>query len=148
MGSEMCIRDRYSKVHYRIMPSLDVSCYLEDPCLTLSQFAADSLSHYSNKIKTNVSIFILPGKHILDRVLSLTNLERFSMTKGAQHNETVYVECTSQSGMFVINETTNASIKGLHFIGCGGNTVTQVEQFTLEDTISLARCGRYIEAQH
>ena len=46
------------------------------------------------------------------------NEDNFSMTKDAQDNETVFVECTSHSGRFDINGTTFASIKGLHFIGC------------------------------
>ena len=57
------------------------------------------------------------------------------MTKEAQDNESVFIKCMSQSGRFILNETTFALVKGLHFIGCGGNTVTQVKQFILEDTI-------------
>ena len=47
-----------------------------------------------------------------------------------------------QSGRFILNETTFALVKGLHFIGCGGNTVTQVKQFILEDTIFHGVEGR------
>ena len=47
----------------------------------------------------------------------------------------MFVECDSQSGRFNISNTTFATIKGLHFIGCGGNTVSQVERFIVEDTI-------------
>ena len=121
----------YCKVHYYITPSLDVSCP-QDPCLTLSQFAANSSSYHGNE--TNMLLFFLPGNHSLDRELSLAHADNFSMTKDA-HYETVFVECVSESERFDISETTFVSIKGLHFIGCGGNTVTQVDQFILEDTI-------------
>ena len=52
------------------------------------------------------------------------------------------LECTSQSRRFDISETTFVSIRGLHFIGRGGNTVTQVDQFVIEDTIFQGVEGR------
>ena len=64
------------------------------------------------------------------------------MTKHKEGNGTVFVECCSQSERFNISETTFAAIKGLHFIGCGGNRVSQVEQFIVEDTISQGVEGR------
>ena len=50
-------------------------------------------------------------------------------------NETVEIECASQSARFVVDETIFVSIKGLHFFGCRGNTVTTVEELVVEDTI-------------
>ena len=47
----------------------------------------------------------------------------------------MFIECSSQSGRFNVSETTFVKIKGLHFIGCGGNKISQVEQFIVEDTI-------------
>ena len=47
----------------------------------------------------------------------------------------MFVECGSQSGRFTIRKMTFVTIKDLHFIGCGGNRVSQVEQFKVEDTI-------------
>ena len=49
----------------------------------------------------------------------------------------MFVECGSQSGRFNVSEITFAMIKDLHFIGCGGNRVSQVEQFIVEDTIFI-----------
>ena len=54
----------------------------------------------------------------------------------------MFVECGSQSGRFNISETTFATIKGLHFVGYGGNEVSQVEQFIVEDTIFEGVQGR------
>ena len=53
----------------------------------------------------------------------------------SQDNETVVIECASQSARFIVNEAIFVSIKGLHFIGCNGNTVTAVEELVVEDTI-------------
>ena len=124
----VCTDSAYSQVHYYIRPSLNVLCGPGDPCLTLAQFAADSTSCLSNE--TNISFSFLPGNHNLDRELSLSHTDNFSMTKDIEGNGTVYVvhiECGSQSGRFNISKTMFATIKGLHFIGCGGNRVNQVE---------------------
>ena len=129
----------YSQVHYYITPSLNVSCP-QDPCLTLSQFAADSNSYLGNE--TNISLSFLPGNHSLDRELSLSQADNFSMAKDIRGSGTVFVECDSQSGRFNISETTFATVQCLHFIGCGGNRVSQVEQFIVEDTIFQGVEGR------
>ena len=129
----------YSQVHYYITPSLNVSCP-QDPCLTLSQFAADSNSYLGNE--TNISLSFLPGNHSLDRELSLSQADNFSMAKDIRDSGTVFVECDSQSGRFNISETTFATVQGLYFIGCGGNRVSQVEQFIVEDTIFQGVEGR------
>ena len=115
-----------SKVHY-ITPSLDIPCP-EDPCITLSQLAADSSNHSGY-----TSLIFLPGNHTLNRELILSGAENFSMEP--QGNETVMIECTSEYERFIINETTIATIKALHFIGCGLNTVTTVKELIVEDTI-------------
>ena len=128
-----------SQVHYYITPSLSVHCP-GDPCLTLPQLAANSTSYLGNK--TNISLFFLPGNHSLDGELSLSHADNFSMTKVIGGNGTVFVECGSQSGRFSISETTFAMVKDLHFIGCGGNRVSQVDQFIVEDTIFEGVEGR------
>ena len=123
----------YSQVHYYITPSLSVHCPTGDACLTLAQFAADSTSYLGNE--TDISLSFLPGNHSLHRELSLSHADNFSMTKVIGGNGTVFVECGSQSGRFNISETTFAMIKDLHFIGCGGNRVSQVEKLIVEKTI-------------
>ena len=122
----------YSKVHY-ITPSL----VLDDPCpqnasscLTLSQFAANS-SHNEK----DFSLLFLGGNHTLDQELLLAHGHNFSMSKYAKDNETVFVECNSQLGRLDVSETTYVTIKGLTFIGCGGNRVSQVTRLTIADSI-------------
>ena len=127
------------QAHYYITPSLSVHCP-GDPCLTLPQLVANSASYLGNK--TNVSLTFLPGNHSLDGELSLSHADNFSMTKVIAGNGTVFVECGSESGRFNISETTFATIKVLHFVGCGGNKVSQVEQFTVKDTIFEGVEGR------
>ena len=129
----------YGRVQYYIRSSLNFHCP-EDPCLTLAQFAADSTSYLGNE--TNVSLSFLPGNHCLDRELSLSHADHFSMTKDIGGNGTVFVECDSQSGRFSISGTTFAMIKDLYFIGCGGNRVSQVEQFIVEDNTFQGVEGR------
>ena len=139
----VCADFTYSKILY-ITPSLNVSCpqdhHHTHPCPTLSQFAAYSSSYQVNE--TNISLFFLPGKHSLDRELSLTYADNFLMTKNAQDYDLVIIECARQKERFYIKETTFASIKCLHFIGCGGNTVIRVDQFVIEDTIFQGVEGR------
>ena len=122
----------YSKVHY-IRPSLNTTCPQDaSSCLTLSQFAANS-SHN----ETDISLLFLGGNHTLDQELLLAHAygHNFSMSKYENDNETALVECISQLGRFNISEATSVSIKGLHFIGCGSNRVSQVTWLTIADSV-------------
>ena len=47
----------------------------------------------------------------------------------------MFVNCAGSSGRFTISNTACLFIKGLHFVGCGGSTVSQVEDLVVEDTI-------------
>ena len=114
---------------YYITPSLDILCP-QYPCLTLSQFAASD-----NRSDTNISLILLPGNHSLDTELYLSHVDNFTMTKITQTDEAAFVECDGQFGSINISETTFASLKGLHFGGCGDNSVSNIEWFTVEDTI-------------
>ena len=116
-----------SEVQYYITPSLDSPCP-KDPCLTLTQFAANS-----SNCTGNVSLIFLPGNHCLDSMLKVSGADNFSMKP--RDNELVTVECKSQSGQFVVYETTFASIKCIHFNGCGGNTVTKAKHLVVNDII-------------
>ena len=128
-------------VHYYIKPSANVGAHCPgDLCLTLAQFAANSTSYIGNE--TNISLSFLPGNHSLDGEISLTHADYFSMTKVTGGNGTVFVECGSRLGRFSIRESAFVAINGLHFIGCGGNRVSHVEQFIVEDTIFEGAEGR------
>ena len=122
-----CNYERHS-VQYNIIPSSNIPCP-QDPCLTISQFAAANTSIEHN---VSLSLFFLPGNHSLDRVLHLTDIDYISVTKDT--NTSVIIECPGPSGRFVFNNISYALIHGIHFIGCGGNTVTQVKEFVVKDT--------------
>ena len=47
----------------------------------------------------------------------------------------VFVTCDNQFARLDVNESNLVSMRGLHFVGCGGNKVSNVETFTVEDTI-------------
>ena len=129
-----------------ITPSLSEPCSQDqNPCFTLSQFAANTSCSDCNE--TGISLFLLPGNHSLDEVLFVASAENFSMMKVPQHNETVLVDCIDKSGRLAINGTTTVSIRGLRFIGCGGNALTNVAYFMLEDIIFQGVHGE-LKAQH
>ena len=102
------------------------------PCVTLSQL---TVSLFGSSIRQNISLTFLPGKHSLNRTLSLSNAYNFSMTKVTRDSKTVFVACDDQLARFDINEVNLVSMRGLHFVGCGGNTVSNVEMFKVEDTL-------------
>ena len=123
-----------SQVHYYITPSQKLGAHcLHDPCITLAKLAANPTSYLGNE--TNISLYFLQGNHSLDRELTLSQADSFSMIKDLNADGTVFVECDSQSGRFSINETMLVTIEGLHFIGCGGNKVSRVKRFMIHDTI-------------
>ena len=118
------------RIDLYITPSVD-SLSPRVPRHTLSKFAADPSNYTGND--TNISLVFLPGNHTLEGELFLYGANNLSME--SHGNETVVIECASQSARFVVNETKIVSIKQLHFIGCGGNTVNTVEELLVEDTI-------------
>ena len=120
----------YSKVHY-IRSSLVSPCPQDaSSCPTLSQFATNSIHN-----ETDISLLFLGGNHTLDRELLLAHGHNFSMSKYAKDNQTVIVECINHLGRFNISEATFASIKSLHFIGCGSSRVSQVTRLTIADSV-------------
>ena len=92
----------HTEVHY-IKPSPNISCP-EDPCLTLSQFAAKSTTHTGHII----SLIFLPGNHTLNRELILFGADNFSMA--SQGNETVMIECPSEYERFMVTDTTSQCV--------------------------------------
>ena len=81
----------------------------------------------------NISLIFLPGNHSLVKELHVVAANNFSMS--TQAAEMVIVECADQLGRFNIRDITHVSVRGLHFVGCGGNRVSNVGLFIVEDTI-------------
>ena len=113
---------------YYISPSQNSPC-LHDPCLTLSEVASDF-----NISDGNISLLFQSGNHTLDTELTLSDVDRFSMTKEAQSDEEVILECSSQSGSFNISESTFVLIKDIRFIGCRINLFNNIENLVIEDS--------------
>ena len=109
---------------YQIKSSSDDSCPRE-PCLTLSQFIDKSDSY----IVDNTTLILQPGNHSLESVLSVSNISMLYL-----HGTSNTVIMCHGSGRFELSNTPFICISTLTFIGCPGNSVDSVHQFTLEDS--------------
>lgn len=122
---------------YRITPMPNYPC-LEEPCLTLSQFAANS-SHYVSSGST--TLIFQPGNHSLSTTLNISNVQNFSLdspttTKSAVSSITTTVIC-EQSGTFEFQNSEHIEVKNLEFIGCSGIRVWNVKKFVIEESSFL-----------
>ena len=124
----LCSLNRVTGEVYYITVNSNDHCTVQPHCLTLSQFAAN-LSRYLHS--DNTTLVFLPGTHHLSNVnLILSNVESFTMKS---ENSTAQIKCTNDSSMH-FSQSQSIHITDLEFIGCGGNQVTQVEQFLVTDT--------------
>ena len=115
-----------SEVYYITTNSTD-HCTVPQPCVTLSQFAANS-SQYLHSI--TILIF-LPGTHYLSNVnLTLINVDNFAMKS---ENSTAQIKCMNDSHIH-FSQSQCIRITNLEFIGCGGNQVKHVNEFVVENT--------------
>ena len=118
--------------YYNIVPSQNFLCP-DEPCLTLSQFVTN-ISQYDYANNSNITLLFHPGNHSLAFELYLANVNNFSMAASSlRAGNTTLVRCINQSGRFRIQDSTFIKIKGLHFIGCGGNEIIEAKHFMLED---------------
>ena len=114
-----------SEVYYITTNSTDL-CTMQ-PCLTLSQFAANS----SHSLHSNTTLVFLPGIHHLSKVnLTFSNTDNFVMKS---ENSTAQIKCTRYSSLHFY-QSQSIHITNLEFIGCGGNQVRHVEEFVVENT--------------
>ena len=108
-----------------IKPSLNSRCPVKT-CLTLSQLSvSDSL--YENTIL----LHFLPGDHVLESEISITNISNFSMTSISPGSASIFCH---QNANFQFEGIKKVSIKGLNFLGCGSNRVELVMYFLVENT--------------
>ena len=127
-------------VYYYITPTQDDPCDTDDPCLTLSEFAANA----SGFIKSNTTLFITRGFHSLDTNLSVSNVATFSMLFMKQQDNQSYLVSTAEiscieSSKFVFSTVDRVHIRGLTFIGCGNNRVDLVNQLVIEGSKFVGR---------
>ena len=81
-------------------------------------------------LHSNTTLVFLPGTHYLRTVLALSNVDNFVMKS---ENSKAQIKCTSNSHIH-FNQSQHIRITNLEFIGCGGNQVTHVEEFVIQDT--------------
>ena len=108
-------------------------------CLTLSM-----ISHISNNsyftVDDKAMILFEPGEHHLDLQLQISNATSFSMIANttSSSNSNVTIVCNRGAG-FTFTGGHNIYVKGLNFVGCIGNKLEYVDQFTIEDSKFIGR---------
>ena len=124
----------YGQSHYFIKPLQEDTC-LYHPCLTLSQLASNyNSSYHGNQLNSALSLFFMPGNHTLDKELSLVNEYNLSMTKYAEDEDNVTIQCLLPNGRLIVSKTKTVSIRSLQFVGCGGSLkFSHLKEFVLED---------------
>ena len=106
--------------------TISESCSVSnESCITLNDFATDS-DRYINPTSLNI-LLLLPGNHSLQVDLSISSAREISIV-----SETSIILCNTTR--FKFNHIESVHIRGITFIGCGGNTVQNVDRFILEDS--------------
>ena len=90
-------------------------------------------------ISGNTLIFE-PGEHHLDLQLQISNSNSFSMITNiiSSSNSDITIVCNRGAG-FTFTGGHNIYVKGLNFVGCTGNKIEYVDQFTIEDSHFIGR---------
>ena len=115
-----------SGIRYHIKPYSSSPC--TSPCLTLSQFAAQT-----NINDSNTTLVFLPGNHNLSTSLIVTDVDHLRITgdNGIQGDQIASIVC-NLSGNIEISRTTSVSIVGMHLIGCTNTIIDGVSHFMLK----------------
>ena len=116
------LKQTNSKVYHITTNSMDL-CTVQ-PCLTLSQFAANS-SHY---LHTNTTLVFFPGTHYLNVKLTISNQNSLIVNS---ENTTAQIVCTDKSYNFHFRQLQYIHITNVEFIGCRGNRIENVEEFVV-----------------
>ena len=103
-------------------------CGTMHPCLTLSQFAANS-SH-SLHSNTTVILIFFPGAHHLSNNLMVSNVKNFTM-KSENLSITAQIKC--KKGYIYFSQLQSIHITSLEFIGCPG-ILKHVAKFVVKDS--------------
>ena len=114
--------------HYLIASLLDQCDSLETPCVTLSSFAANT----SNYLQLNTKLVLLPGNHSLYSKLTIKHIHQLELHSSTSHANIV---CINQTGRFEFTNISRILISDIKFLGCRGNRVESVTDFTLNNTV-------------
>ena len=115
-----------------IIPSPNDPCP-ESPCLTLTQFAADSSKYlHANSILTLV---FMSTHYALNSTLVFRGVDSVLVQlSNSTTSSSATIICNGKSGRLDFEYIQNVHISGLVFLGCGGNKVQSVSSFILEDS--------------
>ena len=120
---------------YHIKPSSTDVCPAKfESCVTLPEIADHDVSRYSS-FGLNTTLIFLSGKHSLKSVLSISNISTFSI-----NSRSSTITCDS-FGRFDISNVHAVRVSNLTFVGCTGNKVESVTEFTLEYSNFLGTGG-------
>ena len=116
---------------YHITPLPSDPCPMEH-CFTLSQLAGNSTNYLNT---TNTTLVFLPGNHSLQsQIKFFANVTTVSvLANSTLSTDSVIILCGSDA-RFEFVGVNNVYMSGLKFVGCTGNRVESVDQFTLEDS--------------
>ena len=116
---------------YHITPLPGDPCS-EQPCLTISQFAAIQYSNSSSYLKpANITLIFLKGNHRLDLSLIVANVTELTMVSNCdQCSEAVL--CNELTNFRFVN-VSHIHLRALNFTGCGDNKVEHVHLLTIEN---------------
>ena len=121
------INQAASEVYY--IETNSQHCGTMHPCLTLSQFAANS-SHFLRS-STTVTLVFFPGIHHLSYGLMVSNVKTFTMNSD-NSLITAQIKCRNDSNIS-FSQSQSIYITNLEFIGCPG-TLEHVEEFMVKDS--------------
>ena len=112
---------------YFIRPSL-CSTAMEQPCLTLSEFAVSA----GNGSNSNITLIIMPGSHNLHSSLNLTNVNKLSMLSESSKMATITCQETAK---VLLRSIGQVHMENMSFIGCGGNEFHLIGQALIQNTM-------------
>ena len=130
-----CFNVALSEVYY-ITPSPNDS----EPCLTLSQLAANS-SVYLN---SNTTLLFSGGDHFLDTEILIESVSEISMLSNFSSPLSATITCDQHFASFSYDSVTTLVIRGLTFVQCYHQAIV-VETFTIENCTFLNHTGTVIE---
>ena len=120
---------------YLIVSSQDHCDSPEDPaCLTLPSFAIN----ISNYLQFNTELVLFPGNHTLHSMLKIRHINQlwfYSNTSLEDRPLGTNIVCVNPTARFEFTNIVHVLVSGVKFIGCGGNLVESVADFTLNNTI-------------
>ena len=109
----------------------EISSCMSEPCLSLTDFS----THLESYLYSNTTLVLLPGNHSLQVNLLVSNVTEFSVVASDPDSQNTIILCNMTGLTF--KEVVNVHISGVTFRECGGNTVQNVDHFTLDQSIFL-----------